>query len=58
MGNSTASCSAGTYLAMIHYSANKELQSHALLNILILSLMPNIFPGIKLIKDKKVKYEA
>jgi hypothetical protein len=58
MGNSIASCSAGTYSAMIHYSGNKELQSHALLNILILSLMPNIFPGMKLIKDRKVKSEA
>jgi hypothetical protein len=45
-------------LGNIRYSANKELQSHALLYILILSLMPNIFPGMKLIKDKKVKSEA
>jgi len=58
MGNSIASCSAGTYSAMIHYSGNKELQSHALLNILILSLMPYIVHGMKLIKDKQEKSEA
>lgn len=40
---------------MIYYSGNKELQIHALLNTLILSLKPNISPGMKLIKDKKVK---